>query len=216
MTGAARIGVLGGTFNPIHHAHLFGAEVAAARLRLDRVLVVPAHHSPLKDLASVSTEDRVAMARLAIAGNPRLEVSTVDVDRPPPSFTVETMSLLAARYSAAELFLILGVDALQDLLKWREPQRLLDLCQVIALGRPGYKLGIPPEVGRALGYRSARIVLQEMPPLGISSTDLRRRLKADEPVRYLLPERVERYIRERGLYGARPERDAIPLPPEPS
>jgi nicotinate-nucleotide adenylyltransferase len=199
-----RIGVLGGSFNPIHHAHLFTAEVACHALALDRVLLVPARHSPLKSIAPVSSADRVAMARLAAAGNPHLHVCTVDVDRPPPSYTVDTIALLAERYESAEFFLILGLDALQDLLEWRDPERLLDLCHVVAVSRPGYPLVVPPPIAQALGQRAARILLQPMPELAISSTDLRRRLAAGEPVRYLLPDAVERYIRDHSLYGARP------------
>jgi nicotinate-nucleotide adenylyltransferase len=200
-----RIGVLGGSFNPIHHAHLFTAEVARAAFTLDRVLLVPAGHSPLKPIAPVPTADRVAMVHLAAAGNPYLEVSTIDVDRPPPSYTVETITLLAERHHDATFYLILGMDALQDLLEWREPERLLDACRIVAVSRPGYPVAIPAQVAEALGPRAARILLQAMPELDISSTDLRRRFAAGEPVRYLLPDAVERYIRRHGLYGARPD-----------
>jgi nicotinate-nucleotide adenylyltransferase len=195
--------VLGGSFNPIHHAHLFTAEVAAAAAGLDRVLLVPAAQSPLKPAAAVSAADRLEMVRLAVAGNPLLEVSTVDLDRPPPSYTVDTVIEIARRYPDAELFLVLGIDALQDFLDWREPERLLDRCRLVVVSRPGFTLEVPPQVAHGLGERTARIVLQAMPHLEISSTDLRRRLAAGEPVRYLLPDAVERYIRERGLYGAR-------------
>lgn len=194
--------MLGGTFNPVHYAHLFTAEHAAARLRLDRVLLVPAHQSPLKATAPVPAEHRVAMLRLAIADNPLLAVSTVDVERPAPSYTVETVALLAKQYQSAELFLILGIDALQDLLEWREPERLLDICPLIVVSRPGFELAIPPEVDQQLGPRAERITLLDMPLLEISSTDLRRRFAAAEPVRYLLPRAAEEYVRERGLYGA--------------
>jgi nicotinate-nucleotide adenylyltransferase len=201
-----RIGVLGGTFDPIHYGHLFSTEVAAAGACLDQVLLVPASQSPLKPGAAAAAHHRVAMARLAAAGNPLLWVDTIDVDRPPPSYTVDTVSLLQERYPDADLFLILGADALQDFMEWREPERLLDLCRLIVVARPGYRLEVPAPVVAALGPRVQRIQLQPMPLLEISSTDLRRRFGAGEPVRYLLPDAVEEYVRAHGLYGAAPRR----------
>jgi len=194
------VGVLGGTFDPIHHAHLFSAEVAAAAHGLQRVLLVPASRSPLKTAASGTLEDRIAMAQLATAGNPLLEVSTVEVDRPPPSYMADTLTLLAARYPQAALSLILGMDALQDFLQWREPERVLDQARLIVVSRPGYDLRIPPELERRLGTRTRGITLQPMPLLEISSTEIRRRVAAGEPVRYLLPPAVEDHIARRGLY----------------
>jgi nicotinate-nucleotide adenylyltransferase len=198
------VGVLGGTFDPVHHAHLFTAEVAGAALGLQQVLLVPASQSPLKGRASAPAADRVAMLRLAAASNPRFAVSTIDVDRPPPSYTVETLTLLrhglATDDAALDLYLILGVDALQDFLEWREPERTLDLCRLVVVSREGYDLAVPPALATRLGPRADRIRLLPMPRLEISSTDIRRRIGAGEPVRYLLPEAVERYIAERGLY----------------
>jgi len=197
-----RLGILGGSFNPIHHAHLFTAEAAAAAHRLDRVLLVPAGQSPLKRRATVSAGDRVAMARLAAEGNSLLKVSTIDVDRPPPSYTVDTLRLIGEQHPGAELFLILGIDALADLLMWRDPEGLIDQARIVVVSRPGLELAVSDEVRARLGERVERILLQPMPLLEISSTELRRRLPKGAPVRYLLPEPVERYIRERGLYGA--------------
>ncbi len=194
------IGVLGGTFDPIHHAHLFTAEVAAAACGLERVLLVPASQSPLKSPAAGTPAERVAMARLAAAGNPLLEVSTLEADRPPPSYMADTLALLAARHPAAALTLILGIDALQDLLQWRDPERVLDLARIVAVSRPGYDLTVPAGLRRRLGARTERIALLPMPLLEISSTEIRRRFAAGEPVRYLLPETVEAYARRRGLY----------------
>jgi nicotinate-nucleotide adenylyltransferase len=199
---AERIGVLGGTFNPIHHAHLFSAEVAAAAFHLDRVLLVPAGQNPLKSATEVSAAQRLEMTRLAAAGNSLLEVSTVDVDRPPPSYTVDTMAQLASARPGATLFLIVGADALPDFPDWREPDRLLALCELIVLSRPGVPPAIPRAVSDRVGRHVDRIHLQRMPELDISSTDLRRRFASGEPVRYLLPEAVERYVRDHGLYGA--------------
>jgi len=197
------VGVLGGSFNPIHHAHLFTAETAAAALRLDRVLLVPAAQSPFKRSATVSAEDRLAMTELAAGNNPLLSVSSVDLDRPPPSYTVDTMALLQEQLRSASLHLIMGIDALQDLLEWRDLERLLDLATLAVVSRPGHALEIPEPVARRLGRRTARIKLIRMPLLEISSTDIRRRLARGLPVRYLLPERVERYIGERRLYSVR-------------
>jgi len=198
------IGVLGGTFDPIHHAHLVSAEEAAAALGLDRVLLVPASQSPLKERAAGSPAERVAMARLAAAGNPLLTVSTVEVDRPPPSYMADTLTLLAEQHPGACLWLIVGVDALLDFLEWREPERILDQAGMIVVSSPGYELAVPPSIAARLGPRAERLVLQPMPLLEISSTDIRRRIAAGQPVRYLLPEAVERYIRRRGLYHAPP------------
>ena len=145
------MGVLGGTFDPIHHAHLFSAEVAAAAHGLQRVLLVPASRSPLKSPAAGAPEDRVAMARLAAAGSPLLEVSTVEVDRPPPSYMADTLALLASRYPRAALSLILGIDALRDFLLWREPERVLDQARLIVVPRPGYALRIPAAARAAPG-----------------------------------------------------------------
>ncbi len=203
-TRKRRLGVLGGSFNPIHHAHLFTAQEAASTLKLERVLLVPAAQSPFKRQAAVSAEDRLAMTRLAAGRNALLRVSRVDVDRPPPSYTVDSLALIQKAYPDAELHLILGIDALQDFLEWREPERLLDLARLLVVSRPGHELVVPPEVQARLGRRAARITLHEMPLLEISSTEIRRRLKRGQPVRYLVPAAVERYIRERGLYGATP------------
>ncbi|MDQ3702593.1 MAG: nicotinate-nucleotide adenylyltransferase [Chloroflexota bacterium] len=195
-----RIGVLGGTFDPIHHAHLFTAEDVAAAFQLERVLLVPARQSPLKGRPAVPAGERVAMARLAVAGNPRLDVTTVEVDRPSPSYMVDTLSLLEQESGGADLSLILGIDALQDFLEWRAPERVLDLCRLIVVSRPGYELALPSSFPARLGSRTARIVLHEMPKLEISASAIRRRIGAGAPVRYLVPEGVERYIRERGFY----------------
>jgi nicotinate (nicotinamide) nucleotide adenylyltransferase len=195
-----RIGVLGGAFDPIHHAHLFSAEVAAAACDLERVLLVPASRSPLKGRSTAPPAERVAMARLAAAANPRLEVSTLEIDRPPPSYTADTLANLQQTYPGADLYLILGVDALQDFLRWRQPERILDLSQLVVVARPGFDLAIPPPLIAQLGHRATRIRLLPMPRLEISSTEIRRRLLAGEPVRYLLPDAVERYIRQRRLY----------------
>lgn len=203
-----RLGILGGSFNPIHHAHLFTAEVAAAAFALDRVLLIPAAQSPFKQQSSVPAEHRLQMVHLAAAGSPLLQVSALELERPSPSYTVDTVAALREQCPDAALFLILGIDALVDLLEWRDPERLLDLCQLIVVSRPGLPLEIPLEVGEALGTRADRILLQPMPKLEISSTDIRRRLAHGEPVRYLLPESVEHYIRAQGLYAARSLHDA--------
>lgn len=198
-----RVGVLGGSFNPIHHAHLFTAEVAAAALGLEQVLLVPAAQSPLKERAVVSSEDRLRMTQLAAGRNPLLAVSSVDLDRSPPSYTVDTIELLQERLPDAELLLVLGIDALEDLLDWREPERLLDLASLAVVSRPGLPLEVPEHIRSKLGARAARIRLLRMPLLEISSTDIRRRLAHGEPVRYLLPDSVEQYIHQRRLYRKR-------------
>lgn len=167
------------------------------------MLLVPARQSPLKSTVAAPAHHRVAMALLAAAENPLFRVSTVDVDRPGPSYTVDTVRMLGAQYPGAELYLILGMDALLDILNWRDPLALLDCCHIVGVARPGLPLVVPERIKAALGERSARIMLQETPQLDISATELRRRIAAGEPVRYLLPEPVRLYIGEHGLYRTR-------------
>ena len=200
------IGVLGGTFDPIHHAHLFTAEVAAAACGLERVLLVPASQSPLKSPAAGTPEERVAMARLAAAGNPLLEVSTVEVGPPP--------AVLHGGHPGAPGRATPRRRADPDP-GHRRPAGPAAVARPGARPRPGpdrrrlpprLRPGRPPGLAARLGARTERIALQPMPQLEISSTEIRRRFAAGEPVRYLLPEAVERYARRRGLYrpGRRP------------
>lgn len=204
-----RVGVLGGTFDPIHIGHLFAAEEARIRLGLDRVLFVPAGLPPHKLHVDVTAvQDRLAMVELAIADNAAFFLSRVDVDRFGPSYTVDTLELLRDEYgSEVNLYFIMGSDSLAELLTWRKPERLIRLCRIVALTRPGGRVDLE-DIDRLLPGAMARIQLLEMPLLQISSTDLQRRVRMKLPIRYLVPPAVERYICERRLYQSRGVRDS--------
>jgi nicotinate-nucleotide adenylyltransferase len=196
---SSRIGVLGGTFDPIHHGHLALAEEARVALRLDTVLLVPAGQQPLKHGAHVaSPHQRLEMAGLACENNPALAVSPVEVERPGPSYTVTTLEHLQAE-TGGELHFILGADALADLHRWREADRVVELARLIAVGRPGYVADLAALEARLPGV-VGRVTLLEGPRLDISSSELRRRIAGGRPVRYLLPDAVIAYIEEHRLY----------------
>ena len=196
-----RLGIFGGTFDPIHHGHLVAAEEARHQLELDRVLFVPARVPPHKPAGPITpASHRVRMVKLAIAGNPHFAVSRVDVDRPAPSYTVETMELLRAEWGPGpRFFFIEGPDSLSDIVSWYRPQRLIELCELAVVARPGGEIDLPQLESRLPGL-SARLHWVEMPLLEISSTDLRARVRAGRPISYLVPLKVEAYIHRHGLY----------------
>ncbi len=186
-----RIGVFGGTFDPIHIGHLVAASEVHSVLALDRMLLVPADVQPFKSAEEVTPAvHRLAMARLAVADDPRLEISDVDVVRGAPTFAVDTLTDIAAEYPGADIHFVAGVDALQRLDEWKESERLRTLATFVGVTRPGYSL--PP------GAPGATLV--EVPALPVSSTDVRARVKSGQPVRYLVPGAVADYIQEHKLY----------------
>lgn len=188
---APRIGVLGGTFDPIHVGHLAAASEVHASLSLDRVLVVPAAEQPFKAGREVASgDDRLAMARAAVRGDGRLEVSDVDIVRGAPTFTIDTLYDLRERIPGATWYFVTGADALVRLDEWRESERLRQLATFVGVTRPGY------EVPASL----RDVPLVEVPALGVSSTDVRRRVAAGLPIRYLVPDAVADYIEEHDLY----------------
>ncbi len=191
----ARVGVLGGTFDPIHLGHLAAASEVHFALSLDTVVVVPTAEQPFKEGLEVTPADhRVAMARLAVAADPRLEVSTVDVDRGAPTYTVDTLNDLRAARPDAAWFFITGADALARLGEWKDAEGLWDLATFVGVTRPGY----------AFGPLDPRVRLVEVPGLAVSSTDIRRRVRVGEPFRYLVPDAVADYIVEHHLYRGGP------------
>jgi nicotinate-nucleotide adenylyltransferase len=195
----ARIGILGGTFDPIHYGHLAIAEEARHALQLDRVLFVPAAQQPLKRGAHVATpEQRFAMVQLACAPNPAFEVSRIELDRPGPSFTLTTLEALQAA-QIGELHFILGEDALADLTRWHAAESVVALARIIAVGRPG-SAADHTRIFQALPALSARLTVLPGPALDISSTVLRRRVAAGQPIRYQTPDAVVAYIEQQGLY----------------
>jgi nicotinate-nucleotide adenylyltransferase len=186
-----RIGVLGGTFDPIHVGHLAVASEVCHALHLDRVLIVPALRQPFKDSEGEATpEQRLEMCRLAVAADPRLEASDVDIVRGDTTYTVDTLTDLAAIYPDAELFFIAGADSIARLSEWRDPDRLVSLGTFVAVGRPGHAEPTP----------GASHIVVEAPQMGVSSTEVRRRRQTGAPVRYLVPDPVVEYITQHSLY----------------
>ena len=196
-----RLGIFGGTFDPIHHGHLGAAEEARSQLHLDRVLFVPAGVPPHKPAQPISAAShRLRMVELAIASNPYFALSRVDVDRPAPSYTVETLELLRAEWGPGpRFFFIEGPDSLSDIVCWYQPQRLLELCELAVVARPGSDVDVAG-LERQLPGLTERLHWIEMPLLEISSTDVRARVRTGRPISYLVPHGVEAYIRQHGLY----------------
>lgn len=197
-----RIGVLGGTFDPIHLGHLIAAEEARVRFRLREVLFVPAG-TPWHRGANPVTEarHRVAMVRLSIAANPYFRLSTVDVDRPGATYTVDTLLALGQELrSDARFYFLIGMDALAEIGSWKDPATLIQLCYLLAMPRPGFENFDLASLERALPGLTERVKPLPMPLLSISSTDLRRRVRQGLPIKYQVTEAVETYIAEEGLY----------------
>lgn len=198
-----RLGILGGTFDPIHIGHLALAEAAWQAFQLDQVLFIPAAAPPHKRVApAAAAEHRLAMVQLAIAGNAHFAVSSLELERSGPSYTLDTLLQLQRRQPDAELFFIVGADEILDLnVTWREPGRVLELAEFIAAARPGFDLGRLDEALRPLGEQ-ARPRVHPLPwlHLGISASSLREMLAAGRPVRYLVPDPVLDYIRQHHLY----------------
>ncbi len=189
-----RVGVMGGTFDPIHHGHLVAASEAAAKLGLSEVIFVPTGRPSLKQHAVVtSPEHRYLMTVIATASNPRFTVSRVDIDRPGPTYTVDTLRDLAAARPEADLFFITGADAIAQMVEWREVETLFSMAHFVAVTRPGHTLSLDRIPADAV----TRI---EIPALTISSTDCRDRARRGEPVWYLVPDGVVQYIAKYGLY----------------
>lgn len=201
-----KIGILGGTFDPIHLGHLILAEQARTRLGLDRVLFVPAGQPWRKAGRQIApVADRVAMVRAAVAGDPYFEVSLVESERRGPSYTAETLATLGAMLGPeTELYFILGQDALADLPHWRAPERIIARARLALAARAGWS---PPDmeaIERAVPGIASRIDRVMMPLIEISSTDIRRRIAEGVSVRFLVPVAVEAYIKEHGLYRVFP------------
>jgi nicotinate-nucleotide adenylyltransferase len=200
-----RVGILGGTFDPIHYGHLVIAEQVREALKLDRVLFVPAARPPHKlDVSISSAADRAAMVELAIAGNPAFAVCPVELERDGPSYTVDTLEALAdeARRDgiARSLFFILSSEAAATLPTWRAPARILELAQLAVVSRPGFP-GLDGQVLSAMAGCSAdRVLTIETLPLANSASDVRARAASGRSVRYLVPPAVESYIRDHRLY----------------
>ncbi|MBX7265668.1 nicotinate-nucleotide adenylyltransferase [Micromonospora sp. Llam7] len=190
-----RIGIMGGTFDPIHQGHLVAASEVADRFGLDEVIFVPTGRPWQKaDVPVSSAEDRYLMTVIATASNPRFQVSRVDIDRGGPTYTVDTLRDLRARYGPkAQLFFITGADALERILSWKDLDEIFELAHFIGVTRPGFELTdahLPADT----------VSLVQVPAMAISSTDCRERVARGEPIWYLVPDGVVQYIAKRQLY----------------
>ncbi len=196
------IGVLGGTFDPIHNGHIIVAEETRARLNLAEVLFVPAGQPWLKeDSPILVAEHRVQMVRLAIAEQPYFKLSTVEIERAGPSYTVETIAELQAQLGAGdELFFILGWDSLAQLPRWKESSRLIKMCRLVAVPRPGYRLPDLNSLEAVIPGLSHRLILLDKPEVDISATEIRNWVAQGLSIRHLVPEPVDEYIRQHKLY----------------
>jgi len=195
VTRAPRIGVMGGTFDPIHHGHLVAASEVAQSFDLDEVVFVPTGRPWQKDEVTAS-EHRYLMTVIATASNPQFTVSRVDIDRDGPTYTIDTLRDLKKQRPGADLFFITGADAVAQILSWRNHQELWDLAHFVAVSRPGHVLtteGLPTEDVSQL----------EIPALSISSTDCRARVRRGHPVWYLVPDGVVQYIAKHHLYRSK-------------
>ena len=192
-----RIGVMGGTFDPIHNGHLVAASEVADRFDLDFVLFVPTGEPWQKRGRKVShSEDRYLMTVIATASNPQFSVSRVDIDRPGATYTVDTLRDLKVIYPNADLFFITGADALQKIMTWRDWEEMFDAATFVGVTSPGVHL----RAEDLEGIDASRLHLIEIPAMAISSTDCRKRAEAGRPVWYLVPDGVVQYIAKRGLY----------------
>lgn len=191
------VGLLGGTFDPIHLGHLVLAESARESFGLEKVVFMPAGQPPHKPDAVVAPAgDRLRMVEMAVAGNPYFTVSTLEVERPGPSYTVETVAALQRAEPGLEWCLIVGSDALVEIQTWHQYKRLFGMVRILAAARPGTELALPD----GLEDWAGRVVFFHPPSLAISSTAIRERARMGLSLRYLVPDRVAAYIRERGLY----------------
>jgi nicotinate-nucleotide adenylyltransferase len=193
--GRRRLGVMGGTFDPIHNGHLVAASEVAHLFALDEVVFVPTGQPWMKEGRKTSAaEDRYLMTVIATASNPAFSVSRVDIERPGKTYTIDTLREMREIHGPdVELFFITGADALSEILSWRDADELFNLAHFIGCTRPGHNLADP-------GLPGGIVSLVEVPALAISSTECRERVRAGEPVWYLVPDGIVQYINKRGLY----------------
>ena len=193
LTDKRRIGVMGGTFDPIHNGHLVAASEVASAFDLDEVIFVPTGSPYLKDNVTPA-EHRYLMTVIATASNPRFKVSRIDIDREGPTYTVDTLADMQKLYPDAELVFISGADAIAQISAWKNADQLWDLAHFVAVSRPGHKLTVPDAPEGAISKL-------EIPALAISSTDIRARVQTGKPVWYLVSDGVVQYIAKNKLYG---------------
>ncbi|MGI9148230.1 MAG: nicotinate-nucleotide adenylyltransferase [Chloroflexota bacterium] len=194
-----RLGLLGGTFDPPHYGHLLAAQEVAAQLQLACVLFLPAQQNPLKQgVASSAAEDRCEMVARAIAGNPLFALSKRDLERPPPSYTVDLLQNLQA--ADRELVFLVGADILPELPRWRYPEEILRLARLAVITRPGSPFPDLRELEAVFPVARGRADIVRIPGVDISAAEMRARVRSGQSIRYLTPPGVEQYIRDRQLY----------------
>jgi len=193
LTKNLRIGVMGGTFDPIHNGHLVAASEVASAFNLDEVVFVPTGSPYLKEKVTPA-EHRYLMTVIATASNPRFKTSRIDIDRGGDTYTVDTLTEMTEMYPGAELVFISGADAIAQILTWKDVDKLWPLAHFVAVSRPGHQLTIPDAPAGSISSL-------EIPALAISSTDVRARVRAGKPVWYLVPDGVVQYIAKNKLYG---------------
>lgn len=206
-----RLGVMGGTFNPIHLGHLMIAEEARQAFHLKKVLFVPSYITPNKDVCGATAEQRLAMTRLATADNPYFTVSDMEMRRRGNSYTVDTLRLLKEIYGPSHsLYFISGTDTIHDLHNWNNPEEILSLCQFIGATRPDGSEQIDSIIS-SFGELGKNILKLPVPTMEISSTELRRRIRLGLSVRYMMPSAVVEYIRKNGVYQCTTKNSKMPL-----
>lgn len=197
-----RLGIMGGTFDPIHYGHLVAAETARDELGLDNVLFIPTGIPPHKINRRVTDANlRFAMVEMSIRNNKYFKVSRVEIERAGPTYTIDTLRILHSLFPEQELHFITGTDALRELFTWREPEEIIKLARIIGASRPGYEShGLLKSIYRKYPFTMNKISQLEIPALAISSTDIRSRVHKKRSIRYLLPDEVRLFIKENKLY----------------
>lgn len=202
MLNKQKIGIMGGTFDPVHYGHLVIAESARSEFGLEKIIFIPTGEPPHKKAYRITdAEDRYNMVQMAIADNDNFAISRIEIERPGPSYTVDTLMQLHSLHPEIDPYIITGADAIVEILTWKNVSFIAALCHFIAATRPGYSLdrlnqeinGLPPVIRQ-------KILTIEIPGVAISSTEIRKRLAENKPISYLLPGQVEKYIRQKKLY----------------
>ena len=208
LASARRIGLLGGTFDPVHYGHLVIGEVARTEFGLDRVVWIPSGSPPHKQGDPVMPQEhRYAMTVLATATHPQFAVSRLELERRGPSYTIDTVATFLERFPRSEIFVVTGADAMRDILTWHRHADLIRVCRHVAVSRPGYSLKRLEEVLPAAYLPHIHSIAA--PGVDISSTQIRERIAAGKPIRYLVPEAVESYIQKYHLYEREPGRVGV-------
>jgi len=203
LKNCKKIAIMGGTFDPIHYGHLVAAETVRAKIGAQKVLFIPTGRPPHKNNKTVEhDEHRYLMTVLATAGNPYFNVSRIEIDRPGLTFTIDTIQTLKKICSPeTEIYFITGADAVNEILTWKSPEELFKICTFVAVTRPGYdKNVLLKNLKKVEENYKINLIFAEVPALSISSTDIRNRVIAKKPIKYLLPDEVEQYIMKFGLY----------------